>query len=132
VANEPAIDRSGLFTPEHLAVDPAVRRLLQRLLKVERHTLEYTGEDFTGFITFRVPTGDTYPLLDVLTVCAELAQRDLGVTCDVEQWFIEHPADGLVSFQPREYQLQEEDREVPPVGRREFIDSVRPSEGWGR
>lgn len=132
MADVAAVNRDLVYRPEHLAVIPEVRTLLRRVLKVESHTLEFGGEDFTGFITFRVPTNDTYPTADVLTVCAELAQMDLGVAADVESWFVKRPAEDLISFQPHDFDLQEEDREVPPMSTREFAEMVRPSEGWGR
>ena len=133
MADVAAVKRDQFYTPEHLAVIPEVRALLKRVLKVESNTLEFAGEDFTGFITFRVPTNGTYESDDVLTICAELAQEDLGVTAFVETWFIKRPAEGLISLQPHEFDLQEEDRGEPdPVSRREFMSMVEPSEGWGR
>lgn len=124
------------FSPDHLAVIPEVRTLLKRVLKLHAHTLEWTGEEFAGYITFQAPIGDTYSIEDVLTVCSELAQEDLGVTAEVSTWVVRRREGGLVSFQPYDFEVQDEDLdEVPPARGGRFWENryaadVRPVNGW--
>lgn len=131
-----AIGRVGdleYISPDHLLVIPEIRTLLKRILKVESDTLEFAGEDFVGYVTFRIPSADGFEVEHVLTVCAELAQEGLGVKADVSTWLIRRIATGLVSLQPWDFELQEEDQEEPPRGTGAFnahADDVRPVNGW--
>lgn len=120
-----------LFSPASIEVVPGVRRLLRRVIWIEKYTLRFHGEDFGGFVAFRVPSR-FFHSSDVLTICAELAQEDLGVRAAVETWRVQEIEEDLLAFTPDVFELQAEDREADPVSRKEFIDMVRPSEGWGR
>ncbi len=119
-----AADRDLIF-------NPAIRKLLNRLISLQRDSLEYSRDGFTGFVKFKIPTADGFQPTDILTVCAERAQKGLGGRAMVETWLICRPDAESVELRPAEYELQEEDLEqVPPVSRREFMDMVEPSEGW--
>src|SRR6185369_9812931 len=109
-----------------------VRGLLRRVLKVAEHSLEFTGEEFSGYITFLAPAGDTYPENDFLNVCTEIAQEDLGVKATVSTWALRREGE-LLRFQPWDFELQEEDRAVPPRRNHAFNEhaaDVRPVNGW--
>lgn len=125
------VGREIIFKPEHLAVDREIRKLLKRLIKIRRDSLEFHGEAFTGFVRFDVPKGDAFQASDILTICAEIEQAQLGSKATVELWLVQIVSPGVIEMRPAEFQLQEEDlEEPPPVSRRAFIDMVRPSQGW--
>lgn len=131
-AGKRAEDRGLIFKPEHLSVDPEVRKILKRVLKIKRDSLEYSVDFFTGFIRFEVPKDGAFQASDVLTICAELAQAGLGARAEVETWHVvTNAAEHLVDLRPAEFELQDEDLdEAPPVSRKSFIGMVRPSQGW--
>lgn len=123
--------RDLIFKPEHLAVDREVRKILKRVIKLERDSLEFVGEVFTGFVRFEIPKGDCFQPADVLTVCIEMAKSGIGGRAEVETWLVVIRDPHTIDICPAEFTLQEEDLEEPPsVSRRAFIDMVRPSNGW--
>lgn len=125
-----ATQRVRIFEPNSIRVIPEIRKLLKRVLSMERNTLEYTGEEFAGYIIFKLPNLEIYGLDDVLTVCAEIGQEELGRTASVLTWSVRHPADGVAALQPREWELQDEDLAPARDDRREHAADVRPSGGW--
>lgn len=122
-----------IFRPASIRVIQSHRKALKKSIKVARHTLEFTGEEFEGSITFRLPKHLPCDRQDAFTICAELAQEDLGIRATVETWQLREIGEIFVALQPWDFELQEEDRcTAPPMSTREFAAMVRPSEGWGR